>query len=280
MQVILNADDFGRSAEINAAVLRAHREGILTSASLMVAGEAAGEAVVLARKMPSLAVGLHVVLTDGRPKSPTWKIPHLVNAEGFFPRDPFKSGLRYFFSSAVQKELALELKAQFEAFAATGLPLSHVDGHLDMHMHPTVFKLLLPLAERYGANGIRLPRDDIWLSLSHEQRLAATKMTWALVFGLLSHWGLKHLHRRRLVFTDRVYGLMQTSRMDEAYVLKVLRYMQNGTAELYFHPSTIQENKRFGSNPGDLLSLLSPAVKKVMMERGIRPATYFTIQEQ
>src|SRR3990172_9610287 len=128
MQIILNADDFGRSSAINRAVMLAHREGVLTSASLMVSGDAFEEAVALARAT-----------------------------------------------------LALEMNAQFERFAATGLPLSHVDGHLHMHLHPTVFRLLLPLAEKYGARGLRVTRDDLRLALRYDRGRVVTKVMWAIV---------------------------------------------------------------------------------------------------
>ena len=88
MKLIVTADDFGRSHEINVAVLEAHRHGILTSASLMVAGEAFAEAVEMVRDTPTLAVGLHVVLVDGRAVLPYARIPQLVNSDGCFPNTP------------------------------------------------------------------------------------------------------------------------------------------------------------------------------------------------
>jgi chitin disaccharide deacetylase len=233
MQVILNADDFGRSTEINRAVLQAHREGVLTSASLMVTGDAAEEAVALARAAPALAVGLHLVLSDGRPASPAQKIPHLTGRSGRFPANPARVWIEYGFSAAARAEMALEVRAQFQRFAATGLPLDHVDAHQHIHMHPAVFHALLPLAMEYDAGGIRLPRDDFRLAIRYDGRGAATKAVWAAVFGILCrrHAGVlasaargsdQAAAARRLAITDRVYGLMQSGHMDEAYVLQVL----------------------------------------------------------
>jgi len=278
-KIILNADDFGRSAGINAAVMRAHREGVLTSASLMVAGEAAQEAVALAQETPTLAVGLHLVVNGGRATLPPGEIPHLVDTSGRFPDDAAQVGLRYFLSRTHQEELAQELAAQFERFAATGLPLSHVDGHFHMHVHPTVFKLLLPLAEQYGAAGLRLPRDDFWFALGYDRRHMGTKVGWAISFGLLCRWCLGRLWNHRLAVTHRVYGLMQTGQMQEAYVVKLLRCLEVPTAELYFHPSTEPGNEVLGPNPGDLATLLSPAVRQVIQERGLRLATYPTLEQ-
>jgi hopanoid biosynthesis associated protein HpnK len=273
MQVILTADDFGRSAAVNAAVLRAHREGVLTSASLMVAGEAAAQAVALAQETPSLAVGLHLVAVDGPAVLRPAEIPHLVNGRGRFPADPFRLGLRYVASAAAREELRRELAAQFQRFAATGLPLSHVDGHRHMHMHPAVFAILLPLARQYGAGGIRLVREDLWLGLQGDRRRTLTKVSWALAFGLLSRWGARRLRGSPFIVVQRVYGLMQSGQMTEGYLVSLLGRLTVPTAEVYFHPSTTAE-EAWGPNPGDLAALLSPAVRRLIGERHIRLATY------
>jgi hopanoid biosynthesis associated protein HpnK len=282
MRIILNADDFGRSASINAAVLRAHRQGALTSASLMVSAAATEEAVALARDTPTLAVGLHVVVAAGQATLPPEQIPHIVNENGRFPDDPARIGVRYFWSRTAQAELARELEAQFERFAATGLSLSHVDGHLHMHVHPTVFRLLLPLAVRYGARGLRLPRDDFWPAVGYNPHRVGTKALWAITFGLLSHRCLAHLRNHPLTVTHRVYGLMQTGQMDEPYVLKLLRSRshQVPTAELYFHPSVVDEGELLGPNPGDLATLLSPAVRQVIQEGGLHLTTYSALGKE
>jgi len=280
MQIILNADDFGRSASINAAVIRAHREGVLTSASLMVAGNAADEAVALARETPTLAVGLHLVVVAGRATLPAAQIPHLVNPDGHFPNDPVGLGLRYLASRTARQELAQEMQAQFERFAASGLPLSHVDSHLHMHVHPTVFDLLLPLAEQYGAHGLRLPRDDLGLALAYDRRQAGLKIAWAATFGLLCRRYPRRLRARGLKVTQRVYGLMQTGRMQESYVVRLLHRLDVPTAEIYFHPATVFQGEPMGSNPGDLATLLSPAVEQAIQARGIRLVTYRTLREE
>ena len=279
MLIIVNADDFGRSNAINTAVLRAHHEGILTSASLMVTGAAFEEAVALARDTPSLAVGLHVVVTHGQSVLPKHEIPNLVDANGLFSTNPFRNGLLYAVSRKARQELARELAAQFERFAATGLPLSHVDGHLHMHLHPSVFNIVLPLAERHGARGVRVPRDDLWLALRHDWQRVSIKMVWAVVFGLLGRWCLNRLQGQRFVIAHRVYGLMQTGRMSEDYVASLLSQLSVPIAELFFHPTTIAESEDFGPNAGDLATLLSPAVRQVIRERGLELTTYPALYE-
>jgi hopanoid biosynthesis associated protein HpnK len=228
----------------------------------------------MAREASALAVGLHVVLAGGRAALDPDQIPHIVDRAGIFPAEPLRAGLRYAFSRAAQAELAAELEAQFERFAATGLPLSHVDSHMHMHVHPIVFSLLLPLAEKHGAQGLRLPRDDFWTSVGYSRQRAGLKSLWATVFGLLSRRCASNLDGHPLKVAHRVYGLMQTGQMREDYVLRLLDRLQAPTAEIYFHPSTRTEDGAYGPNPSDLATLLSPAVRSVLQERGLCLTTY------
>ena len=274
MQVIFNADDFGRSLSINAAVIQAHTQGVLTSASLMAAGEAFDDAVGLARAYPSLAVGLHLVVSNGRATLPPQSIPDLATSDGYFSSSPLRAGLAYYFSPRHRRQLEREIQAQFERFASSSLPLSHVDGHLHLHMHPTVFKILLPLALQYGANGMRLPSDDLWLALRYDPSGVATKTTWAFVFGWLVRWSRPRLERAGLSSPKRVYGLMQSGKMRLDYVSKVLKSLEEPSAELYFHPDLAPNNEIYGPNQGDLQALISPKVADILEERGVRRITY------
>ena len=152
-RLIVNADDFGLSTSVNKAVIRAHRDGILTTASLMVNESGCGEAVKLAKENPKLGVGLHLTLLMGHAALTPEKIPGLVNARGEFSNSPVGVGLNYFFKSSLREQLRAEIHAQFEKFHATGLPLDHVNGHLHLHLHPVIFKTQI---ERIYAAGGRV----------------------------------------------------------------------------------------------------------------------------
>jgi chitin disaccharide deacetylase len=266
VKLIVTADDFGRSREINAAIVQAHRGGVLTAASLMVSGEAFDEAVMLARQMPTLAVGLHVVLVDGKPVLSRDRVCRLVGEEGLFPSAAARAGLRYFFDPRTRRQLGEELEAQFNRFAETGLKLAHVDGHQHMHVHPAVFPLLIPLARRYEAGGIRLPHDEMRFALNYDRRHQLTKMVWTAAFGLLSRRCRRRLRGTSCAAAERVYGLMQTGRMEEAYVLALLRHIRGQSAEIYFHPTLGLRTDELGPNPEELQTLLSPAVRAVIEE--------------
>src|SRR6185369_13613502 len=142
-RLIVNADDFGRSRSINEAVIRAHREGILTTASLMVNEAASAEAISLAKENPGLGVGLHLVLLCGHSTLPRKVIPDLVNETGEFTDHAIRAGVKYFFQRKLRDQLETEIAAQFERFRSTGLKLDHVNGHLHLHLHPVVFALLM-----------------------------------------------------------------------------------------------------------------------------------------
>ena len=159
-RLIVNADDFGLSHSVNEAVIRAHRDGILTTASLMVNEPGFDEAVKLAKENPRLGVGLHLTLLMGHSALPPEKIPGLVNARGEFSAiRPVSVGLNYFFKRSLREQLRAEIHAQFEKFHATGLPLDHVNGHLHLHLHPVIFKILMEDADKLGIRHLRLTRD-------------------------------------------------------------------------------------------------------------------------
>jgi hopanoid biosynthesis associated protein HpnK len=268
-ELIINADDFGYSAGVNQAIMEAHRARVLTSCSLMVAEEAAAAAVALAREQPALAVGLHLVLVRGRAALPPGRIPALVGSGGRFREDPVAAGIRYYFSRRARAQVESEIEAQFERFAATGLPLSHVDGHLHFQLHPVVFRAAMELAPRYGCRQIRIPQDDWGL----HRRLAAwdawRQAPLALVFALLCHRNRRRAAAAGLRATDRVLGFYQTGRLDTTYLARLARALPDGTHELHCHPDR-------STSPGrrELAALLSREFGAALAGRGVRLTTY------
>ncbi len=236
-QVIINADDFGRSQEINEAIIRAHREGVLTSCSLMVTGAAFDEAVHLARENPRLGVGLHLVTVVGRSVLPHSEIPSLVDAQQNFSNNPNHAGLKYYFSPRARREIRKELAAQFAKFAATGLPFSHIDGHLHLHVHPVIFKTAIELGIRYGVRRMRVPVEELDLALQFDRKFKLRKTVHKRLFDALGAYMKKQLRKNQFTFTERVYGNLQSGAMDENYFLYALNHLTTPTAEIYFHPA-------------------------------------------
>ena len=266
-RLIVNADDFGRSRLINEAVIRAHREGILTTASLMVNEPDATEAIALAKENPQLGVGLHLTLLCGRSALPPEKIPGLVNARGEFSDNPVGVGFRYFARRGLREQLRAEIHAQFARFRASGLPLDHLNGHLHLHLHPTVFGLLCEDAAQLGLRHVRLTRDDFRLNAKIGRGRWLYRMSHAALFTMLVARSREAFRRLNLRAPERVFGLLQDSHVDEEYVLKLLPRLPPGDSELYSHPSLDKFRPEFDA-------LVSPQVKARVAELGIRLIRY------
>jgi chitin disaccharide deacetylase len=266
-RLIVNADDFGRSASINQAVIRAHREGILTTTSLMVGEEGFEEAVALARQNPRLGVGLHLTLLCGRPTLPPETIPGLVTPGRTFSDNPAGVGCRYFFLPGLRNQLRAEIHAQFEKFRATGLRLDHVNGHLHMHLHPVVFRILMQDAAELGIERVRLTRDPFRLNLKLASGHLAYRAVHAVIFNWLAARARPALERRGFRHTRFVFGLLQNARVDTAYVRRLMPLLPDGDSELYSHPSLDEFKHEFEA-------LISPEVRAQTQQLGIELIRY------
>ncbi len=273
--LIVTADDFGLDPAINEAVELAHRDGVLSAASLMVAGAACADAVERARRMQGLRVGLHVVVVDGRPLLPPDQVPALVGDDGCFRRDLVASGLRYFASPAARRQLRAEIAAQFEAFRATGLPLDHVNAHNHMHVHPTVFAIIVQVAQRFGCPPVRIPYEPPLVSWRAARRDLPLRLGATL--GLLPWLALMRLRLRfaRLRANDRVFGLFDSGGMDEQLLLRLIDRLPEGVSEIYLHPTAYCSAAVDREMPGyrgeaEFHALLSPQVREILASRSVR----------
>ncbi len=278
-RLIVSADDFGMSPGVNAAIAEAHRDGILTDASLMVNGAAADEAVELARAVPRLSVGLHLVLAQGRATVSPRAIPDLVDGAGFFRNQPIRAALGYFFTPGVRVQVRREVEAQVEKFLATGLPLSHVDGHVNIHMHPTIVNILLAVADRYGIRALRLTREPLRLALHLNGRHAPRKVVEGLTFSALSAYARPRIGARGLSRPDRLFGLHQSGHVTEAYLSQVLSRLAPGVTELYCHPAHLDGEARRWRPPdyeseAELRALTSPRIAEQIRSLGVELISY------
>ncbi len=248
--LIVTADDFGLHGDVNAAVEQAHCDGILNAASLMVSAPAAADAVARAHRLPGLRVGLHLVLADGWSTLPWESIPDLVDIDGRFGDAMVRDGLRFALFPAVRAQLALEIRAQFEAFRQTGLTLDHVNAHKHFHLHPTILGLILRIGRDYGLRAMRLPR---------EVGGAVFLRPWLALLR-------RRLERAGIAHNDFVLGLSGSGAMDEAAVLAALDQLPPGVVEMYLHPA-VTSGARIGASMPDyrhadeLAALLSPRVR-------------------
>ena len=263
-RLIVTADDFGADVSVNEAVEFAHRQGILTAASLMVAGAAAADAVRRARAMPRLGVGLHIVLADGAPILPPAQVSRLVGPDGRFPVDMLATALKIAFDPRARAQMRAEVAAQFAAFAATGLAVDHVNAHKHFHLHPMIAGAIVAEGRKHGLAAIRVPAETAPRSLG----------------GRAMAWWARRLARRwraqGLATNDAVIGLAQSGAFDTAAMVAALEglklYGDDALVEIYTHPASADHWP--GSAPGyryraEMAALIDPRVCVALKASGV-----------
>ena len=195
------------------------------------------------------------------------KIAGLVSAQREFSDDPVTAGFRYFVKRNLREQLRGEIRAQFEKFQATGLPLDHVNGHLHLHLHPTVFGILMEEARGLGIQRMRLTRELFWRDVPLARGRRLYRAMHAAIYVVLAGRARGRFREQKIRHTDKVFGLLQNDRVDEAYVLKLLSALPAGDSELYSHPSLDNFKHEFDA-------LVSPRVKEQVKKLGIQLIRY------
>ncbi|WP_242146140.1 hopanoid biosynthesis-associated protein HpnK [Sphingomonas sp. BAUL-RG-20F-R05-02] len=268
--VIINADDFGVSIPVNEAVEQAHRNGILTTTSLMVTGEACADAVARARTMPTLGVGLHIALAEVPPALPPERIPDLVDADGKFRIEALGTSIAILLRPAVRRQLTAEIEAQFGLFHATGLPLDHVDSHKHMHMHPVIASTVIAVGKRFGMRAGRAPT---------EPRAVIRKVETVKGVDIAAPFARSvraKLRRAGMAAPDHVFGLAWSGAMTRTRVRGILEHLPEGTSEIYLHPAT---GDYALAAPGykyqdELAALLDPVAREIIVRDRIKLARF------
>jgi hopanoid biosynthesis associated protein HpnK len=271
-QLVVTADDFGADLSVNEAVEEAHVRGVLTAASLMVAGPAAADAVARARRLPSLRVGLHLVLVEGRPVSAPADIPDLVGPDGLFRTDMAALGAAIFLRPAVRRQMVAEVEAQFQAFAASGLPLDHVNTHKHYHLHPSILAAILSVGRRHGIRALRAPIEPQAVLARVEPRGGPG---WIAAPSILGRWaalGRGRARRAGVAAPDQVFGLAWSGAMTADRLCGVMRHLPDGLSEIYLHPAKSAQYP--GSAPGyryleEFAALVNPDVAAAAHAPGV-----------
>jgi predicted glycoside hydrolase/deacetylase ChbG (UPF0249 family) len=245
-RLIINADDFGFTRDVNAGIVEAHREGVLTSTTLMANGEAFADAVRLAKETPALDIGCHLVLVQGR---------SVVDGR-MLPETP---GRLLWALAQGRLEVERELRAQIEKILQAGLRPTHLDTHKHTHLAPPVFRSVARLAREFAIPYVRVPLDATvrWLSLpSLFYRRAAQAQ------------GVR--------MTDHFLGFRLTGTFTESSFAEMLRRLPDGTTEFMCHPGHLgpelaQARTRLKeSRVRELEALTSPRIRELIQEQGIR----------
>ncbi|HXR35013.1 MAG TPA: hopanoid biosynthesis-associated protein HpnK [Candidatus Binataceae bacterium] len=274
--LIVNGDDFGASAETNAGILRCHREGILTSTSLMVAEAACAQAAAAARECPELDVGLHLVVCQGRSVLEPARLAALVDADAAFTDSPVKAGLRYFFNRGLRQKLVDECRAQIETHLQLIGYLNHINGHLNLHVHPVMIDILVDLAVEYRVPCLRIPREPVLTTMRLSRDHGARKLVEAVIFRSLSARARRMMAPRGIRSVDWLFGLHQSGNMTERYLHGLLaRLPDNCAIELYFHPASDLGGPPPSATAQREVDLLTnPHLRDLLVRHDIRLTTY------
>jgi len=251
--LIITADDFGLNTSVNEAVRRAALTGILTAASLMMGEPGTAAAVRLAEALPRLRVGLHLVLVDGHCVLPARLLPSLVDANGRFSNAMVLNSFRLGFSRKIRAQLAAEIRAQFEAFARTGLGLDHVNAHKHFHLHPLILEMISRIGGEFGLAAVRVPQEPFWYA-----RSAGAGVGAAFLFPWLSLMRAR-LRAGGITVNDQVFGLAASGRLDSHQLINILARLPPGVSEIYLHPA-VPNN--------ELAALLAPEVRAAVIASG------------
>ena len=274
--LIVTADDFGLHEAVNEAVQQASAAGVLTAASLMVAAPAAADAIRRARELPDLRVGLHLVLADGSAMLRPDLIPALADGAGRMNSRMFVNGVRFFASRKVRRQLEAEIRAQFSAFARTGLDLDHVNVHKHFHLHPTLLEMLLKIGRDFGVPAVRVPDEPLWFAARSGNGLSGAQA--ALLAPWVSLMKLR-LRRAQMPHNDRLFGIAASGAMDETKLLTILARLPQGVTEIYLHPAVqsgavIAASMSSYRHADELAALLSPKVRAAIAAGGFGHGGY------
>ncbi len=233
----------------------------------MVGAAAAPDAVLRARRLPALSVGLHLVVTRGRPVLAPAGIPALVDRGGRLPEGLARAGFRYFFLPSARRQLREEVRAQFAAFRETGLRLDHVSVHNHMQLHPTVLGLILEALREGAPAPVRLPREPFLASWrAARDGLAARLLSRLFLFPWAGVVRLR-LKGRNVPCNDFLFGMRDTGRMGTDRVLALLAHLPPGVSEIHFHPAARTPDR-------DLEALTSVDVRDALRAAGVESVRF------
>ena len=286
-QLIVNADDFGLTSGVNRGIVEAHRNGVVSSTTLMANSAAFDEAVEAARALPKLSVGCHVVLTGGAPVSPPEAVDTLLAIRSAEP-ERFYANLSAFAARATlggfdREQLVAEITAQIRKIQATGLEVTHLDSHKHAHIFPEILIAMLRAAKICGVRDIRspfVPMKAIMAQQFARKRVLLKRYGQVRVLNTFAGHFRRLTKRAGLRAPDGVIGVIETGVLDFALLRQALTSLPEGTWELVCHPGYADANLRavhtrlIESRERERNLLTSPELKELLEKQNIRVISY------
>ncbi len=232
--MIINADDFGLTEGINKAVVRAHTEGVLTSATLMAGAQAAEHAVDIARQYPTLGVGAHLNVLLGKPVSDDPAVTILLDQNGEFPRSAAHLALKTIINKNILKAIEIEFAAQIEWILDHKITPTHLDSHKHLHALPTILPLVDRLADRFNISAVRFLREPAWLGRCKKPSPPPGGRTRATVIRTMAKFAKPKNHH--LLKNQYLFGIAHAGKIDGEFWEMVTRQAPAGVTEVMTHP--------------------------------------------
>ena len=284
--LIVNADDLAWTEGVNRGIAQAHRYGIVTSATILANGAAFASAVELVKATPSLAVGVHLNLSDGKPVSPPETVPSIVNDRGEFKGGPEALLLRVARRNLRIKEVELEWESQIRKVVNAGIQPTHLDGHKHVHMLPGMFEIVLRLAKRNAIPAVRVSHEGsslrAALSSGENQNipLVMKQGVQARVLKLLARDARALAEAAGIATTDYFCGIAQTGELTIEGMKCLLQNLPEGTTEIMCHPGFMDKEleesatRLRDSRELEVQILTSPDLRNLVASQGIRLIDY------
>jgi len=282
-ELIINADDFGYTHGVNEGIVRAHRDGILTSATLMANGAAFDDAVKKAGANPALGVGCHLVLTGGKSVAPRDEIPSLADREGRLPLSLSALVTRISLGSVRTRDIETELRAQLEKIRRAGIELTHVDTHKHTHVHPRVMGAVGRVAREFGIQRVRNPIEDLrdsWRTARSEKTGIIGNMAACSAVRSVGSWFQSIAARYGLRSPDHFLGLAITGAVSAKALCRLIDTLPDGRTEIMTHPGLCDaelmstDTRLNQQREAELDGLLSPEARRLAEAKGIRLISY------
>jgi len=284
--LIVNADDLGWTEGVNRGIAEAHRNGIVTSASLLANGRAFAGGVELAGAMPGLRVGVHLNLSEGESVAAREQVKSLVNEAGMLAGGPESLLLRLARRGLLLEEAEREWDAQIRKVRGAGIQPTHLDGHKHVHMLPGLFEIALRLAKRHGIGAVRVALESsnlrAALATGREHRISVVMKQGVQARGLklLARDAREQADRMGIATTDYFCGIAQTGEMTREGVTRLLRSLPEGTTELMCHPGFVDAElgksaTRLQASRGMEVEILTDTgIRNLVASQGIRLIDY------
>lgn len=235
-QLIINADDFGLHETVNLGIIQGHKTGFITSTTIMANGAAFEPAVELGLQHKDLGIGVHLTLVSEKTVCAPAKVKSLVDKEGYLPSQYPQFLLSYLKGQIALSDIALELRAQVEKVAATGIVITHLDSHQHMHIVPGIIDVTIKIAEEFGIKAIRIPREPYFFTGGYPCPPMRFIARGGLTF--LSQLAARKVRKAKLTTSQHFFGMLAGCNMHEKYLLNIINTLPDGISEIMMHPGS------------------------------------------